>query len=78
MMTKDLVLKIKDYVKCPQTGSLEYGKWGALRVEQRKLINDLCDSWLNMYDEKINQLEKKLRSAMLEEGVTSIYVGPIK
>lgn len=78
MMTKDLVLKIKDYVKCPQTGFLEYGKWGALRVEQRKLINDLCDSWLNMYDEKINQLETKLRSAMLEERITQIYVGTIK
>lgn len=78
MITKDLVLKIKDYVKCPQTGSLEYGKWGALRVEQRKLINDLCDSWLNMYDREVNELEAKLSSAMSEEGVTSIYAGPIK
>lgn len=77
-MTKQEVLMIKDYVKCPQTGSKTYGKWGALRVDQRILINKLCDSWLNMYDEKINELEAKLDSAMLKEGVTHIYAGPIK
>lgn len=59
-MTKEDVLKIKDYVKCPQTGSKTYGKWGALRVEQRILINKLCDSWLSMYDKELNELEKKI------------------
>lgn len=58
-MNKKDVLKIKDYVKCPQTGSKTYGKWGALRVEQRILINKLCDSWLAMY-EGLNELEKKI------------------
>lgn len=59
-MNKEDVLKIKDYVKCPQTGSKTYGKWGALRVEQRILINKLCDSWLSMYDKGLNELEKKI------------------
>lgn len=77
-MTKTEVLKIKDYVKCPQTGSKTYGKWGALRVDQRILINKLCDSWLSMYDKELNELETKLSTAMLEKGVTQIYVGPIK
>ena len=59
-MNKEDVLKIKDYVKCPQTGSKTYGKWGALRVDQRILINKLCDSWLSMYDKEVNELEKKI------------------
>ena len=59
-MNKKDVLKIKDYVKCPQTGSKTYGKWGSLRVEQRILINKLCDSWLSMYYNKLNELEKKI------------------
>lgn len=78
MITKKDVLKIKDYVKCPQTGSLEYGKWGALRVDQRLLINELCDSWINMYDREINELEEKLSQAKLKGGEKNIYVGPIK
>lgn len=66
-MTKEDVLKIKDYVKCPQTGSKTYGKWGALRVEQRILINKLCDSWLSMYDKELNELEKKYTQVQIME-----------
>lgn len=44
-------------MKCPQLGSLDYGKWGALRLEQRIKINDLCLSWLliNENDMKNNK-----------------------
>lgn len=77
-MTRKQVLEIKDNVKCPQIGSITYGKWGALRLEQRLLINELCDSWLNMYDREINELESKLSLSDLKEGVTSIYVGQFK
>lgn len=56
-MNKEEVEKIIDYVKCPQLGSLDYGKWGALRLEQRIKINDLCLSWLliNENDMKNNK-----------------------
>ena len=46
-MNKGEVLDIKDYVKCPQMGYKIYGKWRALTLEQKRLINKLCDSWLS-------------------------------
>lgn len=33
--------KIKEYIKCPQFGDLEYGKWGTLTLEQRVAFRDL-------------------------------------
>lgn len=64
IITEKKVLEIKDNVKCPQLGSVDYGKWGALRVEQRELINDLCDCWmyknilLDNYIKNWNELKK--------------------
>lgn len=77
-MNKKQVLIIKDYVKCPQTGSKEYGKWGALNPRQRQLINELCDSWLLMYEEKTNELKKKKFEAEYNLGKACIYVNSIK
>lgn len=45
-MTKEQVYEIKNKVRCPQLGSIDYGEWGILNFEQRKAINILCDSWL--------------------------------
>lgn len=35
--------KIKENIKCPQFGDLEYGKWGSLRLEQRIAYRDLIN-----------------------------------
>ena len=35
--------QIKEYIKCPQFGDLEYGKWGALRLEQRVAYKELIE-----------------------------------
>ena len=43
--------EIREYVNCPQFGDLEYGKWGALRLDQRTIIKGLCE-WA-IYLEKL-------------------------
>lgn len=39
-----LTNQIREYVRCPQfDGGTEYGEWGALRLDQRRLIRELCE-----------------------------------
>lgn len=35
--------QIKEYTKCPQFGDADYGKWGALTLEQRRAYRYLID-----------------------------------
>jgi len=35
--------EIKENIKCPQFGDVDYGKWGSLRVEQRIAYRDLIN-----------------------------------
>lgn len=67
-MNKERVLQAIDNVK----GSLEtmdYGKWGALNVEQRRFIKELCNSWLilddatNKQQEEIERLNNIIKEA---------------
>ena len=46
--------KLREYIKCPQLGSIDYGKWGALNLEQRKLIKRLLDE-MDRADEVIKK-----------------------
>ena len=46
--------KLREYIKCPQFGSIDYGKWGALNLEQRKLIKRLLDE-MDRADEVIKK-----------------------
>ena len=64
-MNKERVLQVIDNLK----GSLEtmdYGKWGALNVEQRNFMRALCNSWLildeatNKQTEEIERLNKQI------------------
>lgn len=50
--------QLRDFIKCPQLGSTDYGEWGALRLEQRIVINDLLDQ-LDSAEGVIEQLKKE-------------------
>lgn len=57
-MNKERVLQAIDNLK----GSLEtmdYGKWGALNVEQRNFMRALCSSWL-ILDEATNKQTEEI------------------
>ena len=47
--------KIRSAIACPQFGDDHYGEWGALKLDQRKLIKRLLDE-LNRADEYIKSL----------------------
>ena len=51
--------QIREFIKCPQFGDIEYGKWGALNLEQRKAFKDLCDL-VDSMDSTIVNLNKWL------------------
>ena len=45
------IKEIREYISCPQLGDNHYGKWGALRLDQRKKIKDLLDYITNLQEE---------------------------
>lgn len=48
---KDEIKEIREYISCPQFGDNHYGKWGCLRLDQRKKIKDLLDYITNLKEE---------------------------
>ena len=42
-MRKSIIKEIREYIAGPMFGDIKYGKWGALTVEQRLKIKELCD-----------------------------------
>lgn len=42
-MRKSIIKEIREYIAGPMFGDIKYGKWGALPVEQRIKIKELCD-----------------------------------
>lgn len=71
--------KIKEYIKCPQFGDLEYGKWGALRLEQREAYKHLIDIIEGLEQEienlkRINEEHKKLNGELRKENDALITV----
>lgn len=55
--------EIRKYISCPQLGDIHYGKWGALRVEQRLLIKRLLDD-LDNADKTIKYLQQRIDKAV--------------
>ena len=43
IMRKSIIKEIREYIAGPLFGDIKYGKWGALTVEQRLKIKELCD-----------------------------------
>ena len=62
---KDEIKEIREYIKCPQFGDDYYGKWGALRLDQRKKIKDLLDYITNLQEEneRVSNLYKTYEEA---------------
>lgn len=76
-MNKERVLQALDNLK----GSLEtmdYGKWGALNVEQRNFIRALCNSWLILDDATNKQMEEIERLNSIIKEVRERLIKPSK
>lgn len=62
-MTREEFSRYKEYIKCPQFGDKEYGKYGSLnystRLEIKKLI-DHCEVLHDFEDQVTEFLYKKL------------------
>lgn len=71
--------EIREYISCPQLGDNHYGKWGALRVEQRLLIKRLLDE-LDCADNYIKKvyLENQKLKEKIENLTTLVVCGDTK
>ena len=52
------IKEIREYIACPQLGDNHYGKWGALRLDQRIKIKQLLDNITNL-QQRVKQLEEE-------------------
>lgn len=67
--------KIRKAIACPQFGDTNYGEWGALRLDQRKLIKRLLDE-LDGADNYISYLHKNIDKAIEYMEEYNEYVVP--
>lgn len=68
MITRTMIEKILEFAREP--GINGYGKWGSLNVEQRKLVRELCKSWI-IYDDATNRQTKEIER--LKELIKTLY-----
>lgn len=54
---KTIIEKIREYIACPQFGDDHYGKWGALSIDQRAKIKELCD-YANALEGMVDEYNK--------------------
>ena len=59
-MNDESIKEIREYISCPQFGDNHYGKWGALRLDQRRKIKDLLDYITNLQQELKYQEEAEI------------------
>lgn len=69
--------EIRKYISCPQLGDNHYGKWGALRLEQRLLIKrlldelDRADNYIKkvyLENQELKEKYNKLRNFIIDYG----------
>ena len=65
--------QIKEYTKCPQFGDADYGKWGALTLEQRRAYRYLIDI-IDSLDQEI----KRLNNESIKDEYPKVFVKIIK
>lgn len=53
--------QLRNFIRCPQLGSTDYGEWGALRLEQKLAISNLLDQ-LDSADAYIKELEDNIEA----------------
>lgn len=60
--------QIKEYIKCPQFGDKDYGKWGALKLEQREAYRHLIDiiEDLEQENKRLNNIINELEGILKE------------
>lgn len=79
-MTIKQIEEIRDFVKCPQFGDgPNYGAWGALRLDQREKIKDLCEELLRFkkeehFEETSILVEKKFGNTHLKGFKYLVYI----
>ena len=79
-MTIEQIEEIRDFVKCPQFGDgPNYGAWGALRLDQREKIKDLCEELLRFkkeehFEETSILVDKKFGNTHLKGFKYLVYI----
>lgn len=70
---------VRDFIKCPQFGDIEYGKWGGLRLEVRQTIkrlldvNESADYIIKSKQKEINRLNSEYRKVKSKEKLLTSY-----
>ena len=68
------IKEIKENIKCPQFGDISYGKWGALKIEQRvaykQLIEEVesADNVIKSQYKEIERLNNDIKILLQENG----------
>lgn len=64
-MREQTLKKIREFISCPEFGDENYGRWGAMRTEQRRVIFRLLEHIefqkidVEIFKEEIQRLEKE-------------------
>ncbi|MBR2384468.1 MAG: hypothetical protein IKA99_02550 [Clostridia bacterium] len=65
---------IEKFIECPQFGNSNYGKWGALKLEQRLAIKSLCYE-IRDYQSRLrlieNDYQKRFTETLYGKGLIS-------
>lgn len=61
----DEIKEILENIKCPQFGSVKYGKWGSLPLKVRIALKRLCE-YANACDDYITTLQKENKHLNLQ------------
>ena len=66
--------KMREYIECPQFGNFGYGRWGALNLEQRKMIKRLLDEMhrTDIYIKELYEENMSLRKELNLHGAKRV------
>ena len=69
MARKYTLEQIREFIACPELGDDHYGKWGAMSIEQRLVMNDL----IGMAKDYASFM---LARANARRGAEKVYIDP--
>lgn len=70
MARKYTLEQIREFIACPELGDDHYGKWGAMSIEQRLVMNDLIGMTKEYYASFM------LARANARRGTEKVYIDP--